>query len=94
MAEVDGTPVFSHDGIICTGESYKNVVKLYLRQGRVPEGSGLNSLLTSSSLDGTYAAQSTSTKEKAINPPSRRFVHQAVALNSSGKSKQLKKAKS
>ena len=33
-----GTPVWSHDGIICTGESYKKVA--YLRQGRVPEGSG------------------------------------------------------
>jgi hypothetical protein len=35
-----GTPIWSHDGIICTGESYKNVVKLTLRQGRVSEGSG------------------------------------------------------
>jgi hypothetical protein len=32
------TPVWSHDGIICTGESYKNVVKLTFCQGRVPEG--------------------------------------------------------
>ena len=35
-----GTPIWSHDGIICTGESYKNVVEAYLRQGRVSEGSG------------------------------------------------------
>src|SRR5580765_2578493 len=34
-----GTPVWSHHGIICTGESYKNVVKLTFRQGRVSEGS-------------------------------------------------------
>jgi len=34
-----GTPIWSHDGIICTGESYKNVVN-YLLQRRVSEGSG------------------------------------------------------
>lgn len=28
-----GTPVFSHDGIICTGETYKNVVKLTFAKG-------------------------------------------------------------
>ena len=31
--EVDGTPNWSHDGIICTGESYKNVVKLTFAKG-------------------------------------------------------------
>ncbi len=46
---MEGTPVWSHDGIICTGESYKEVVKLSfargaslpgarLCQGRVSEG--------------------------------------------------------
>ena len=34
-----GTPIWSHDGIICTGESYKNVVKLTFAKG-VSEGSG------------------------------------------------------
>jgi hypothetical protein len=29
-----GTPVWSHDGIICTGESYKNVVKLIFMKGK------------------------------------------------------------
>src|ERR1017187_5647447 len=28
-----GTPVFSHDGIICTGESYRSVVKLTFAKG-------------------------------------------------------------
>ena len=28
-----GTPVWSHDGIVCTGESYKNVVKLTFSKG-------------------------------------------------------------
>jgi len=30
-----GTPVWSHDGIICTGESYKNVVKLTFAKARL-----------------------------------------------------------
>ena len=35
-----GTPVWSHDGIICTGESYKKVVKLTFAKGASLEGSG------------------------------------------------------
>ena len=35
-----GTPVWSHDGIICTGESYKNVVKLTFAKGASLDGSG------------------------------------------------------
>ncbi len=34
-----GTPVWSHDGIICTGESYKNVVHTYPSADRVGNGS-------------------------------------------------------
>jgi hypothetical protein len=37
-----GTPVWSHDGIICTGETYKSVVKLTFAQGaRIPDPAGL-----------------------------------------------------
>jgi hypothetical protein len=37
-----GTPVWSRDGIVCTGESYKKVVKLTFAQGaKVPDPSGL-----------------------------------------------------
>lgn len=35
-----GTPVWSHDGIICTGESYKNAVKLTFAKGASLEGPG------------------------------------------------------
>ena len=35
-----GTPVWSHDGIICTGEILQERREAYLRQGRVSEGSG------------------------------------------------------
>ncbi len=33
-----GVPVWEHGGIICTGETYKNAVKIDLRQGRVAAG--------------------------------------------------------
>ena len=37
-----GVPVWSHDGIVCTGETYKNVVKLtFARGASVPDPSGL-----------------------------------------------------
>src|ERR1051326_7315871 len=44
-----GTPVWSHDGIICTGESYKNVVKLTFAKGASLKDPGR---LFNSSLDG------------------------------------------
>ena len=37
-----GTPVWSHDGIVCTGEAYKQVVKLNFRQGCSPLGTPTN----------------------------------------------------
>ena len=37
-----GTPVFSHDGIVCTGETYRNVVKLTFAKGAsLPDPTGL-----------------------------------------------------
>jgi len=87
-----GTPIWSHDGIICTGESYKNVVKLTFAKGASLKDPAR---LFNSSLEGTYAARSTSTKEKKLtNPPSRHWFAQAVALNSTGKLKPSKEAKS
>lgn len=44
-----GTPVWSHDGIVCTGETYKNVVKMTFAKGAALEDS---SGLFNSSLDG------------------------------------------
>ena len=44
-----GVPVWSHDGIVCTGETYKNVVKLTFAKGAsIPDPSGL----FNASLDG------------------------------------------
>src|SRR5205809_997876 len=65
-----GTPIWSHDGIICTGESYKNVVKLTFAKGASLKDPAR--LLTRVSTE-THAVRSTSTKEKKLtSPPSRR----------------------
>jgi hypothetical protein len=41
-ASSPGTPVWSHDGIVCTGESYKQVVKLtFMRGASLPDPQGL-----------------------------------------------------
>ena len=87
-----GTPIWSHDGIICTGESYKSVVKLTFAKGaslKDPAG------LFNSSLDGNARRaidihQGEEVEESAFKV----LVRQAVALNSSRKSKPSKKAKS
>jgi hypothetical protein len=64
-----GTPIWSHDGIICTGEIYKNVVKLTFFKGASLEDPAR--LFNSSSTE-THAVRSTSTKEKQLtSPPSR-----------------------
>ena len=48
-ASSPGTPVFSHSGIVCTGETYKNAVKLTFAKGAsLPDPAGL----FNSSLDG------------------------------------------
>jgi hypothetical protein len=54
-----GTPVFSHGGIVCTGETHKNVVKMTFAKGAaLQDPSGL----FNSSLTGMSGAPSTSTK--------------------------------
>src|ERR1700680_3617420 len=87
-----GTPVWSRGGIICTGESYKNVVKLTFAKGaslKDPAG------LFNSSLDGNVRrAIDIHEGEEVDESAFTALVRQAVALNSSGKSKPSKKAKS
>jgi len=84
-----GTPVWSHDGIICTGESYKKVVKLTFAKGASLKDPAR---LFNSSLDGNV--------RRAIDIPEgakvdesafKALVRQAVALSRSGKSKKAKK---
>jgi hypothetical protein len=87
-----GTPIWSHDGIICTGESYKSVVKLTFAKGAFLKDPGH---LFNSSLDGnTRRAIDIHEGEKVDESAFKALVRQAVALNSSGKSKASKKAKS
>ena len=86
-----GTPVWSHDGIVCTGESYKKVVKLTFANGASLKDPAR---LFNSSLDGNVRrAIDIHEGEKVDAPAFEALVRQAVALNSSGKSKP-KKAKS
>src|SRR5436190_18742118 len=86
-----GTPVWSHDGIICTGESYKNVVKLTFAKG-----ASLNdpARLFNSSLEGNVRRAIDIHEREEIDASAfKALVRQAVALNSSGKSKPSKRAK-
>ena len=78
-----GTPVWSHDGIICTGESYKKVVKLTFARGaslRDP------ARLFNSSLDGHVRRAIDIHEGEAVDASAfKALVRQAVALNRSGK---------
>jgi hypothetical protein len=87
-----GTPVWSHDGIICTGESYKSIVKLTFAKGASLQDP---THLFNSSLDGNVRrAIDIREGEEVDESAFKALVRQAVALNSSGKSKPSKKAKS
>jgi len=87
-----GTPVWSHDGIICTGESYKSVVKLTFAKGASLKDPAR---LFNSSLDGNVRrAIDIHEGEEVDEPAFKALVRQAAVLNSSGKSKPAKKAQS
>ncbi|MFC5473937.1 DUF1801 domain-containing protein [Paraherbaspirillum soli] len=87
-----GTPVWSHDGIICTGESYKDKVKLTFLKGASLKDPAP---LFNSSLDGNVRrAIDIHEGEEVDESAFKALVRQAIALNSSGKSKPAKKAKS
>ena len=87
-----GTPVWSHDGIICTGESYKSVVKLTFAKGASLKDPAR---LFNSSLDGNVRrAIDIHEGEELDESAFKALVRQAVALNSSGRSKPPRKAKS
>ena len=87
-----GTPTWSHDGIICTGESYQKVVKLTFAKGAALKDPAR---LFNSSLDGNLRrAIDIHEGEEVDESAFKALVRQAVALNSSGKSQRSKKAKS
>ena len=85
-------PIWSYKGIICTGESYKNHVKLTFAKGASLKDPAL---LFNSSLEGNVRrAIDIHEGEEVDESAFKVLVRQAVALNSSGKSKPSKKAKS
>ena len=86
-----GTPVWSHDGIICTGESYKSTVKLTFFKG-----ASLNdpAKLFNSSLDGnTRRAIDIHEGEEVDAGAFNALIRDAVALNSSGGKARPRRAK-
>src|SRR6267154_6496901 len=76
-----GTPVFSHGGIVCTGETYKNVVKMTFAKGAaLKDPSGL----FNSSLDGnTRRAIDFHEGQKIDEAALKALVRAAVTLNTS-----------
>jgi hypothetical protein len=80
-----GTPIFSHDGIICTGEAYKKVVKMTFAKGAAlkdPAG------LSNSSLDGNVRrAIDIHEGEKIDEKALKALIRAAAALNVAAKTK-------
>ena len=80
-----GTPVFSHGGIVCTGETYKNAVKMTFAKGAALEDP---SGLFNSSLDGNVRrAIDIHEGDKVDEVALKDLIRAAVALNLEGKSK-------
>jgi hypothetical protein len=87
-----GTPVFSHGGIVCTGETYKDVVKMTFAKGAaLKDPSGL----FNSSLDGNVRrAIDIHEGDKIDESALKDLIRAAVALNLKGKSKPKPRQKS
>jgi len=80
-----GTPVWSHGGIVCTGETYKNVVKMTFAKGAALKDP---SDLFNSSLDGNVRrAIDIHEGDKIDEAALKGLIRAAVALNLKGKSK-------
>jgi hypothetical protein len=84
-----GTPVWSHDGIICTGETYKKVVKLTFAKGASLKDPAR---LFNSSLEGNVRRAIDIPEGEAVDESAfKALVRQAIALNSAGKKAPKKK---
>lgn len=80
-----GTPVWSRDGIICTGENYRKVVKLTFAKGASLEDPAR---LFNASLDGAVRRAIDIHEGEEFDPAAfKALVQQAVAHNRAGKSK-------
>jgi hypothetical protein len=85
-----GTPVWSHDGIICTGESYKQVVKLTFAKGASLKDP---KRLFNSSLEGNVRRAIDIKEGEEVDATAfRALVREAVALNASKPKKAAKRA--
>ena len=86
-----GVPVWSHDGIVCTGETYKTAVKLTFARGAAlkdPAG------LFNSSLEGKVRRAIDIHEGEVVDATAfQALVRRAAALNRSGKTKSSKKSK-
>ena len=86
-----GTPVWSHHGILCTGESYKDKVKLTFAKGALLKDP---TRLFNSSLDGNMRRAIDMFEAEVIDETAfRALVLKAVALNGAGNAKTAKKPK-
>ena len=84
-----GTPVWSHDGGICTGESYKSIVKLTFHKGASLPDPGK---LFNSSLDGNVRRAIDIHEGEEIDATAfKALIRAAVALNTSGARKSAKR---
>jgi hypothetical protein len=85
-----GTPVWSHDGIICTGETYKKVVKMTFAKGASLKDP---SRLFNSSLDGNVRRAIDIQEGEKINTTAlKALIREAIALNVAGKAGKRKPA--
>jgi len=84
-----GTPIFSHDGIICTGETYKSVVKLTFAKGASLKDPAH---LFNSSLEGNVRRAIDIREGEKVNVRAlKALIREAVALNVAGKKSKLTK---
>jgi hypothetical protein len=86
-----GTPVWSHDGIICTGESYKSIVKLTFAKGASLKDPAK---LFNSSLDGNVRRAIDIHQGEEIDADAfKALIRAAIALNASGAKARPRRAK-
>jgi hypothetical protein len=86
-----GVPVWSHDGIVCTGESYKEVVKLTFARGASIKDP---KKLFNSSLEGNTRRAIDIREDEKINEAAfRQLIRAAVAANSAVRAQRVAKKK-
>jgi hypothetical protein len=86
-----GTPVWSHDGIVCTGESYKQVVKLTFARGASIKDP---KTLFNSSLEGNVRRAIDLREGEKINEAAfKQLIRAAVAANSAARAQRAAKKK-